>query len=133
MFSFFSSLLYEPKMIKSFTLSQNPYIRFGISDECKTCEVIQLCEDPKLYTLQYMKKIEKGVLFIFENDIRLRIYQEDKHILYHLFSVNHNISYFHIFTQDEIELGKYFRFRNHNHDIYDYELDHFFDYIENHD
>lgn len=82
----------------------------------------------RIYLLEYFKKMDDGLLYIFEDEIRLRLYiresskeniydnnnnnnNKTKYLQYHIFSVNHNLNKTNNITEKDIN---YYYERVHN-------------------
>jgi hypothetical protein len=130
MFSFISSIFYEQKLKKHFSLSKVPKIHIGLYDNSVKSIGIQLLDDKIVYKLNYYKNMDNGLLYMFEDDIQLRIMIENNCIMFQLFSVKHNIKYDHILNSQEIDYWKCYKFANHNNNINYCDLDYIFDFIE---
>ncbi len=130
MFSFINSLWYPENFTQSFTFSKVPHIQIGLYDDSIRSIGLKIIDDKRVYKLNYFKNMDNGLLYMFEEDIRLRFYTDHKIICFDIFSVKHNFNYRHILECDEIEYWKYFRFANKNNNVNYCFLDNIFDYIE---
>lgn len=130
MFTFLSSYMY-PDIITKFTssleLSYKPKIIIGLFGNSK--QGIQIVSDSKIYELTYCKKMENGLLLMFENEIRFRIWYESSTIIIHVFSVDHNFDHQVVIPDDKIKTLRYYKFGNHNHYTKYYDIDLIFDFI----
>ncbi len=92
---FYGKIINDTFLYKSKILDDHE-IYLGFTKNNKK-EGIQIHDEQKIYFLQYYKKMDDGLLYMFEEDIRLRFYIKkniEKNIdmiYFHLFSINHNL------------------------------------------
>ncbi len=111
-------------------LIQNPLVKVGIQNGSALHSGIMIHEDPKIYKYIHFRKMDNGYLYMFEDDIRLRIFVENDFIVLRLFSIKHDLSFASILTNEEIEILQHIRFGNHYYYTYYCELDYMFDFID---
>ncbi len=131
MLSYFSNLIYQNYFTKfdQFTqLSYSPNIVIGIYDESKK-QGIKILSDEKIYQLVYCKKMDNGLLIMFENEIRFRIWNEKSTIIIHVFSIEHNFDHQVIIPEDKVKTLRFFKFGNTNLYVKNLEIDLIFDFI----
>ncbi len=131
MFSYLSSLvfpIYSTKFTKSTQLSYSPNITLGLYDDSKK-QGIKILNDDRIYQLVYYKQMNNGLLFMFENEIRFRIWNDKADIIIHVFSIDHNFDHQVIFSEDKIKTIRFLKFGNTNLYVKNFEIDLIFDFI----
>ncbi len=123
---------------KSVKFSLFPYIEIGIfGDKKQGIKFIpnsvdidkSFISNEKIYELKYYKKMENGLLYMFDKEIRLKINIEKDILVIYIFSFEHNYNDQIYLSREKSETWKYIRLGNNNHIKQYVEIDHIFEYL----